>query len=299
MNFRWILNLTGAILLISAQTGAMPPVIDDQELLETLKNTIGESVGKEGIPTAQALASKANTAPHLKPDVRLPAPQTDNPGNDYERLSKSVYLVSTVYKCGKCNHWHQGASASAWCVGEDGLMITNAHVFRNAKGDAMGVIDREGKCHPVTELLGLDAATDVALFRVKATGLQPLKLGTAPEVGTAVTIISNPDGNLFIRTAGSVARYTKRESAKDQPKVTWMTVTADYAKGSSGGPVFNPEGEVIGMVCSTHSIYTGSGPDQAKGMPKGELQMVIRNCVPVDAIRALFESNPAPKPNPG
>jgi S1-C subfamily serine protease len=69
-----------------------------------------------------------------------------------------------------------------------------------------------------------------------------------------------------------------------------MTVTADYAKGSSGGPVFNETGEVVGMVSSTNSIYTESGPGQDKMTPKGQLQMVIRNCVPADAIRALFET---------
>lgn len=297
MNPRWLARISTFSLFLTLSATALPPVIDDQHLLENLKNSTGDAAGKDGIPSADDLAAKAKTANRQHPSIPLPQPVADAPQNSYEGLSKAVYLIGTVYKCGKCNNWHQGGSATAWCISPDGLMISNAHVFRGAKGAAMGVTDREGKCHLVTELLGWDIDTDVAVFRVKADGLASLKMGASAEVGSPVTVISNPEGNLFLRTSGSVARYAMRAPGPKKPKVVWMNVTADYAKGSSGGPVFNDAGEVVGMVSSTHSIYTGSGPGQAKGNPKGELQMVIRNCVPADSIRALFENPPqAEKP---
>ena len=67
-----------------------------------------------------------------------------------------------------------------------------------------------------------------------------------------------------------------------------MSITADYAKGSSGGPVLNPAGEVVGMVSSTQSIYYESD----NGQPKGPLQMVVKNCVPVDAVKQLLPASP-------
>ena len=63
-----------------------------------------------------------------------------------------------------------------------------------------------------------------------------------------------------------------------------MSITADFARGSSGGPVINPAGEVVGMVAFTNSIHYGS--DEAG--ESGPLQMVVKSCVPVAAIRRLL-----------
>ncbi len=275
-----------AMCSVSILTGA-PPVIDDQKITEELIKVTGESVGKEGVVSADELALKFKNAEGGVLKLDQPMPTNPAPVHaDYETLSKSVFLIDSVYKCGKCSQWHQGSTATAWCLSEDGLMVTNAHVFRNAKGAAMGAINREGMVFQVSELLAFDEAADVAVFRVKGKGLKPLKIGDAAGVGDALTVISNPAGNLFVRTEGAVSRYSMRPGGPKQPKVPWMEVTADYAIGSSGGPVFNAAGEVVGMVSSTRSIHTGGG--NPKGSQKGDLQMVIKSCVPVDAIRALF-----------
>jgi len=267
---------------------AAPPVIDDQKLIEELIKVTGDSVGKEGVVTADDLAKKVKAVKGgtLKVDLAMPANAAPAKA-DYDTLSKSVYLIDSVYKCGKCDEWHQGSTATAWCLSEDGLMVTNAHVFSNAKGAAMGVTNRDGQIFQVSEVLGFDIAADVAVFRVKGSDMQALKVGETAGVGDPLTIISNPAGNLFVRTDGSVSRYSMRPGGPKLPKVPWMEVTADYAIGSSGGPVFNAAGEVVGMVSSTRSIHTG-GKGSASGQ-KGDLQMVIKSCVPVDSIRALFQ----------
>ena len=65
----------------------------------------------------------------------------------------------------------------------------------------------------------------------------------------------------------------------------WLTITADYARGSSGGPLLNDAGEVIGMVASTHSVYYNQSEDGTHQ----NLQMVWKQCVPVENIRGLIE----------
>jgi S1-C subfamily serine protease len=65
-------------------------------------------------------------------------------------------------------------------------------------------------------------------------------------------------------------------------------VTADYAKGSSGGPVVNEAGKVVGMVSNTQSIYYG--PRGKDGDQQGPLQMVVKNCVPVKAVRVMIKA---------
>jgi S1-C subfamily serine protease len=59
-----------------------------------------------------------------------------------------------------------------------------------------------------------------------------------------------------------------------------MAITADYAKGSSGAPVLDDTGSVVGIVSATNSIYYTP--------PQKNLQMVIKSCIPVDAIWKLL-----------
>lgn len=279
------LLIRSIVLLSSAASLAVaaPPVIDDSALIASFQNGIGRFAGKEGNPTGEDLAKSVRKPGKLSEKIQLPDGAAA--ASDYETLSDSVFMVGSVYKCDKCDHWHSGGVATAWCLTEDGLMVTNAHVFAKAKGAAMGICDRKGNCHPVTAVLASDANTDVALFRVAGKGFKPLRLGEAAPVGTEISVISHPDQRYFTRTSGEISRYSSKPGRGKNPAVTWMSITADYAKGSSGGPVFNPAGEVVGMVSSTQTIYYGS-PD---GKEQGPVQMVVKNCVQADSIRQLID----------
>src|SRR6478609_7133546 len=95
-----------AICLSLTATGfATSPVIDDQEIIESLSTQLGDMVGKDGVPSAEDLAKTTEKGSLLKPNVTISSPAAA-PGKDYETLSRSVYLIATVYKCGKCNKWH-------------------------------------------------------------------------------------------------------------------------------------------------------------------------------------------------
>ena len=65
-----------------------------------------------------------------------------------------------------------------------------------------------------------------------------------------------------------------------------MSVTADFAKGSSGAPILDLNGNVVGMVASTKSVYY----DEENGLQK-DLQMVMKNCVPAKCILDLIEKD--------
>jgi S1-C subfamily serine protease len=267
-----------AFLLSAAASAAPVVVVDDLELVRTLNDALEKFAEAKAGPTCDELFEAVGKAPE-KLDLKVPKVLSpDNP-------DQSVYLIGAVNLCGKCDDWHPSGSATAWALSSDGLMVTNHHVFKKAKDGAMGVCGIDGKTHQIVELLAADEANDIAIFRVDSNELIPLPIGATATVGSKVEVISNPDGRFFTHTFGHVSRYHKRPRSPDDPGHTQMSITADYAKGSSGGPVLNENGEVVGMVSSTSSIYYKKG----KGEKSQQLlQMVVKNCVPVSAISAML-----------
>jgi S1-C subfamily serine protease len=266
------------VLLVTALSADEPFVVDDTKLNKAFEAGIGAVADSKEHITADDLAKALEAAPKSVASLSLPDTSPEDPAT-------AVYLIGSVYKCDKCDKWHAGGIASAWALTRDGVMASNYHVFEKAKGAAMGVCDREGKTYPILEILAADKAADVAIFRVKADDLVPLAIGTPAGIGSEVRVISHPDRRFFTQTSGEVSRYHRQPARTDQPATVWMNITADYAKGSSGGPVIDEAGKVVGMVSSTQSIYYESN----NGQPKGALQMVVKNCVPAAAIRALLK----------
>jgi S1-C subfamily serine protease len=142
-------------------------------------------------------------------------------------------------------------------------------------------MDSNGKTFVVSEVLAANKSADVALLRLRDAKLTPLPLAVRAPVGTAVSVISHPDGRYFTMTKGDVSRYFVARSKTGQ--ANRMAITADYAKGSSGAPVLDSTGAVVGMVSATNSIYYS----KVKGHNEN-LQMVVKSCVPVDAIHRLL-----------
>lgn len=267
-----------AFLSFVSVLSAAPAAINDIELLSAIQSGIGEYAESGDKPSADDLSASLKDAPLIFEGEIPPAGKVENPDD-------SVFLISSVYHCGKCDKWHLGGTASAWALTADGLMVTNHHVFAKAKGAAMGVCGTDGKTHRIIEIVAADEANDIAIFRVDAKNLKPLAIGPSANVGDNVEVISHPERRFYTHTFGKVSRYHQVRSPKGKPERIQMSITADYAKGSSGGPVLNAEGRVIGMVSSTNSIYYGSS---AKEKIQGPLQMVVKNCVPVSAISAIL-----------
>ena len=284
VNVRMILGLA---MVCGGVSAAEPLVVDDAELLRVMCGELGKMAESGEAVTGKALAEMLEKAPR-EVEVELPARVPETKG--YEDLARSVFMLGSVYDCGKCDQWHSNGNATAWCLTPDGVMVTNHHVFQSRRGDAWGVCGVDGKVYRVTEILAADGDADVAIFRVDVgeDALRPLALGGDAGVGDGVRIVSHPDGRNFFQTSGEVGRYHRVPPREGAGEKTWMSVTADYAKGSSGGPVVNEAGKVVGMVSNTQSIYYG--PRGKDGDQQGPLQMVVKNCVPVKAVRVMIKA---------
>lgn len=140
---------------------------------------------------------------------------------------------------------------SGFVISADGLMLTNAHVVMGADEILVTFPDRrEFKA----KLLGADRRTDVAVLKIEATGLTPLKLGdpTRTKVGEWVIAIGSPFGLDSTVTAGIVSAKN-RETNELLP---FIQTDVAVNPGNSGGPLINMRGEVIGI---NSQIFTTSG----------------------------------------
>ncbi len=145
---------------------------------------------------------------------------------------------------------------SGFVIDSSGIVITNNHVIADA--NEITVIFTDGQ-KLRAELIGKDAKVDVAVLRVKpAKPLKAVKFGDSEKmrVGDWVMAVGNPFGLGGTVTAGIVsARHRNIDSG---PYDNYLQTDAAINKGNSGGPLFNMEGDVIGINTAILSPSGGS-----------------------------------------
>jgi S1-C subfamily serine protease len=201
-----------------------------------------------------------------------------------------VVSIGSIFQCGKCEEWHSGGAASGWIASPDGLIVTNAHLFENGKDDPIGVMTLDGEIFAVKEIVAADVEKDIAILRIDPGNktLRALPLANSAEPGEEVHVISHPQGQYYCLTSGKISRFHRDHFKEDQEPTDWMSITADFAGGSSGGPVLNKNGEVVGMVASTLTAY--SEASDCKTRPGPDVQMVFKDCIPLPSLRSMFQS---------
>jgi serine protease Do len=142
---------------------------------------------------------------------------------------------------------------SGFIIGGDGIVLTNAHVVRDADEITVKLTDRR---EFRAKLLGADPATDVAVLRIEAKDLPTVRLGdpSRVRVGDWVVAIGSPFGFENSVTAGIVS--AKGRSLPGDIYVPFIQTDVAVNPGNSGGPLFSLAGEVIGI---NSQIYSRSG----------------------------------------
>jgi S1-C subfamily serine protease len=152
------------------------------------------------------------------------------------------------------------------------------------------VITADGRFFPVVEVLAADKAHDVALLRIEAKNLDFLPLRDDAPAGTPIRCYSHPANTFGCISEGIITRYFKMNEAERNGAV-FMQITADYARGSSGGPIIDAQGNAVGMVASTSPVFTAtpaphvSSKDAKPATPSQ--QMVRHNCATARALLDL------------
>jgi len=171
----------------------------------------------------------------LPKGFKIPDLPKDSPFNEFFRR---------FFGEGQIEERNTQSLGSGFIISADGYVITNNHVVQYADEIIVRLSDRrEFKA----KLVGADKRSDIALLKIDATGLPTARLGTNYDlkVGEWVLAIGSPFGFDYSVTAGIVS--AKGRSLPSENYVPFIQTDVAINPGNSGGPLFNLNGEVVGV----------------------------------------------------
>ena len=224
-------------LVATEPAWARQPTESFSELVDKLMPTVVNITTTQNVP---------QQGPRLRDMPQLP------PGSPFEELFKDFFDK----RGGEEQQKRRGTSlGSGFVIDGEGYIVTNNHVIQGAED--ITVIFRDDT-QLKAKLIGSDSRIDLALLKVEPPNKKPLpavKWGDSDKsrVGDWVIAIGNPFGMGHSVTAGIIsARGRSLNDSLD----AYLQTDAAINKGNSGGPLFNTDGEVIGV---NTAIYSPSG----------------------------------------
>lgn len=194
------------------------------------------------------------------PPPAAPGPVKLTPAEIAERATPSIVSIRTPEGFG-----------TGFVVREDGWIVTNLHVIASADRAVVALPNK--KVYPVLEVVNASPPHDLVILRIEATHLPVLTLGKTKSLraGEPVVAIGHPLGLEDTVSNGLLSAVRKIDD------LVVLQVSAPIAPGSSGGPIFNEQGEVIGVATA---ILAG-GQNLNLGLPADYVAALIEHPEPV------------------
>ena len=188
----------------------------------------------------------------------------------FEKSEESVVQVNVL------RSESDGGMGSGFVYSDDGYIITNQHVVRDAQRVTVTFLDGEAY---IGDVVGRDRDLDIAVVKVNPsnTYIQPIKIGDSSKlkVGEKIAAIGNPFGLSGSMTSGIVSqigRLLPQESGYSIPDV--IQTDAAINPGNSGGPLINMKGEVVGINTAIQSA-TGEFSGIGFAVPSNTVKKVV------------------------
>lgn len=174
-----------------------------------------------------------------------------NPVDLYEKNYKTLYSITSVLEN------EDRSCGTAFAIGSNGYLLTNAHVVTSVSSEDEGQVNFEindeitatafnGEVEDC-ELIDLDLVLDLALLKINKRNNYFVKLGSYETVKTGEKVVSigNSKGEGMSITEGLVS-----DRSRNLGNQTMILISVPINHGNSGGPLFNMKGQVIGIVSS-------------------------------------------------
>ena len=143
------------------------------------------------------------------------------------------------------------ASGSGFIISSDGYILTNYHVIETAYVNNLSLMVylSDGTSYKA-QVIGYESSSDIAIIKIDATGLNPAVIGDSDniKVGQTVYAVGNPFGDLTYTMTDGIISALDRVVTVDQKSIDTFQFSAAVNPGNSGGPVYNTDGEVVGIV---------------------------------------------------
>lgn len=243
-----------------------------------LLSLLSPALPEEQVPTfTNEDLKKYRTEPLSEPETPqqntnggAPSPSDQkDPAAILRENGQSIVVIAALDKNGTI-YGH----GSGFVVSSDGAVVTSYHVIRNATDIRVKARD---KVYAVAGIIHADVEHDIAILKAEGSGLHPVRLGKSDGIspGEKVYVIANPRGKGLALSEGILTEI-KEVAGKGR----MLQITASFTEGYSGSPVFNGQGEVIGMATF---IVKGSGDPTA--------YQKLNFAIPVDRIRESASSS--------
>jgi tetratricopeptide (TPR) repeat protein len=198
----------------------------------------------------------------------------------FNENKSSVVIIYTYGKDGS-----QIGQASGFIAGKDGVVVTNYHIISNA---ARIKIKFEDSMLEVKGLLYIDRDNDIAMLKTRGINLPAIKIRDADPgpAGQKIYVVGSPGGEDKIILDGTLSRIKHVTSEKKL-----LLITAPVTKGFSGSPVFNENGEVIGIA----TFFMDEAQPFYFAMPVSQIKsrLLLKKITPLDKARLIASEDTA------
>lgn len=201
--------------------------------------------------------SAAPVRSQIQPPPRLPGTEKKDAAVIYEQSLPAIVLIRTASES-------MSGFGSGVILRSDGVIATNYHVIEGATSASVKL--QNGDIYDDVSIIETDERKDIAIIKIKAVNLPYLKTSNSDtvKIGSTVYVISAPRGLEGTLSSGIISSIRAAEEVdKSLSGFRMIQFTAATSPGSSGGPLLNEYGEVIGI----HALSRVDGVDLRFGIP--------------------------------